>query len=194
MYAICGIRTPPTVHKKAQKNIIRYIDPYRETSLRYMGYANDLGEAFTPYLPDWGLPASYSIAATYVLFDTIDKGQKAYETAEEIDRIKDTLRASVETLTWQLLASVFCPGSIIHVIVSATATLLARCHLDDVSSLHFLPTFVGVLAIPVIIKPIDETIDKFVNDVKTTESVHFAFVSVPPILYLIATIIKKMKT
>lgn len=194
MYAICGIRTPPTVHKKAQKNIIRYIDPYRETSLRYMGYANDLGEAFTPYLPDWGLPASYSIAATYVLFDTIDKGQKAYETAEEIDRIKDTLRASVETLTWQLLASVFCPGSIIHVIVSATATLLARCHLDDVSSLHFLPTFVGVLAIPVIIKPIDETIDKFVNDVKTTESVHFAFVSVPPILYLIATVIKKMKT
>jgi len=194
MYAICGIRTPPTVHKKAQKNIIRYIDPYRETSLRYMGYANDLGEAFTPYLPDWGLPASYSIAATYVLFDTIDKGQKAYETAEEIDRIKDTLRASVETLTWQLLASVFCPGSIIHVIVSATATLLARCHLDDVSSLHFLPTFMGVLAIPVIIKPIDETIDKFVNDVKTTESVHFAFVSVPPILYLIATVIKKMKT
>lgn len=194
MYAICGIRTPPTVHKKAQKNIIRYIDPYRETSLRYMGYANDLGEAFTPYLPDWGLPASYSIAATYVLFDTIDKGQKAYETAEEIDRIKDTLRASVETLTWQLLASVFCPGSIIHVIVSATATLLARCHLDDVSSLHFLPTFMGVLAIPVIIKPIDETVDKFVNDVKTTESVHFAFVSVPPILYLIATVIKKMKT
>jgi len=194
MYAICGIRTPPTVHKKAQKNIIRYIDPYRETSLRYMGYANDLGEAFTPYLPDWGLPASYSIAATYVLFDTIDKGQKAYETAEEIDRIKDTLRASVETLTWQLLASVFCPGSIIHVIVSATATLLARCHLDDVSSLHFLPTFMGVLAIPIIIKPIDETIDKFVNDVKTTESVHFAFVSVPPILYLIATVIKKMKT
>ena len=52
----------------------------------------------------------------------------------------------------------------------------------------------GVLAIPVIIKPIDETIDKFVNDVKTTESVHFAFVSVPPILYLIATVIKKMKT
>lgn len=194
MYAICGIRTPPTVHKKAQKNIIRYIDPYRETSLRYMGYANDLGEAFTPYLPDWGLPASYSIAATYVLFDTIDKGQKAYETAEEIDRIKDTLRASVETLTWQLLASVFCPGSIIHVIVSATATLLARCHLDDVSSLHFLPTFMGVLAIPIIIKPIDETIDKFVNDVKTTESAHFAFVSVPPILYLIATVIKKMKT
>jgi len=159
-----------------------------------MGYANDLGEAFTPYLPDWGLPASYSIAATYVLFDTIDKGQKAYETAEEIDRIKDTLRASVETLTWQLLASVFCPGSIIHVIVSATATLLARCHLDDVSSLHFLPTFMGVLAIPVIIKPIDETVDKFVNDVKTTESAHFAFVSVPPILYLIATVIKKMKT
>lgn len=95
MSIICGTRTPPVVHKKTQQNLIRYVDPYRETSLRYMGYANDLGEAFTPYLPDWGLPASYSIAATYVLFDTIDKGQKAYETAEEIDRIKDTLITAV---------------------------------------------------------------------------------------------------
>lgn len=194
MYTICGIRTPPIVHKKTQKNLIRYVDPYRETSLRYMGYANDLGEAFTPYLPDWGLPASYSIAATYVVFDTIDKGQKAYETAEEIDRIKDTLRASVETLTWQLLASVFCPGSIIHVIVSATATLLAHYHLDDNNLFHLLPTLIGVLAIPIIIKPIDETVDKFVDDVKTAKDSHFAFVTVPPILYLIATLIKKMKT
>ena len=52
------------------------VDPYRETSLRYMGYANELGEAFTSYLPDWGLPASYCVAAAYVMFDTIGPPQR----------------------------------------------------------------------------------------------------------------------
>ena len=90
------------IYSTAYKNV----DPYRETSLRYMGYANELGEAFTTYLPEWGLPASYCIAASYVMFDTIDKGEKAYNSAEEEDKIVDTLRISTETLTWQMLASV----------------------------------------------------------------------------------------
>lgn len=186
------------IYATAYKNV----DPYRETSLRYMGYANELGEAFTSYLPDWGLPASYCVAASYVMFDTIDKGQKAYDAAEEEDKIIDTLRISTETLTWQMLASVFWPGSIIRVIVNMAAQVSGDEH-------HFLPTLIGLAAIPVIVKPIDTTVDKLMEtsiskvingEIKTPEDASAAFMtamgsfSVPPIMFFIAAAIKKLKT
>jgi fission process protein 1 len=186
------------IYATAYKNV----DPYRETSLRYMGYANELGEAFTSYLPEWGLPASYCVAASYVMFDTIDKGQKAYDAAEEEDKLVDTLRISTETLTWQMLASVFWPGSIIRVIVNMVAQMSGDEH-------HILPTLVGLAAIPVIVKPIDATVDKLMEtsiskvingEIKTPEDASTAFMtamgsfSLPPVMYLLAATIKKLKT
>jgi len=184
------------IYATAYKNV----DPYRETSLRYMGYANELGEAFTTYLPDWGLPASYCVAASYVMFDTIDKGQKAYDAAEEGEKFQDTLRISTETLTWQMLASVFWPGSIIRVIVNMAAQMSGDEH-------HLLPTLVGLAAIPAIVKPIDTTVDKLMEtsiskvingEIKTPEDASAAFMtamgsfSLPPVMYLLASVIKKI--
>lgn len=190
------------IYSTAYKNV----DPYRETSLRYMGYANELGEAFTTYLPEWGLPASYCIAASYVMFDTIDKGEKAYQGAEEEDKIVDTLRISTETLTWQMLASVFWPGSIIRVIVNMAASIISTNNMDDNQVMHFLPTLIGISAIPMIVKPIDSTVDKIMEgsiskvihgEIKTPEEAQAAAmttvgsISVPPIMYFVASLIKK---
>ena len=187
------------IYSTAYKNV----DPYRETSLRYMGYANELGEAFTSYLPEWGLPASYCVAASYVMFDTIDKGQKAFDAAEEEDKLTDTLRISTETLTWQMLASVFWPGSIIRVIVNLSTNIVSN---DD---LHFVPTIIGLLAIPLIVKPIDTAVDKLMEnsiskvingEIKTPEDASAAFMttigsfSVPPVMFFIAAAVKKLKT
>jgi len=192
------------IYSTAYKNV----DPYRETSLRYMGYANELGEAFTSFLPEWGLPASYCIAASYVMFDTIDKGEKAYHEAEEEDKFVDTLRISTETLTWQLLASVFWPGSIIRVIVNMSANLVSQAHMDDNQFAHFLPTLIGLSAIPLIVKPIDSTVDtlmetsisKVINgEIETPEQAQKAMmtamgsISVPPVMYLLASIIKRIE-
>jgi fission process protein 1 len=211
MFAIQPLASykPVSVHTKRNNKrfriysaVYKNVDPYRETSLRYMGYANELGEAFTSYLPEWGLPASYCVAASYVMFDTIDKGQKAFDAAEEEDKLTDTLRISTETLTWQMLASVFWPGSIIRVIVNMAAHVTGDEH-------HFLPTLVGLAAIPIIVKPIDTTVDKLMEssiskvingEIKTPEDASTAFMttvgsfSVPPILFFVAAIIKKLKT
>jgi fission process protein 1 len=142
------------------------------------------------------------------MFDTFDKGQKAYETAEEGEKFQDTLRISTETLTWQMLASVFWPGSIIRVIVSIAANIVSNKHLDDSQFFHFLPTLVGLVAIPLIVKPIDTTVDtimetsisKVINgEVKTPEDASTAFMttmgslSVPPVMYFIASVIKKLE-
>ena len=195
------VLTPTSRHTKRFRiysTVTKNVDPYRETSLRYMGYANELGEAFTSYLPEWGLPASYCVAASYVMFDTIDKGQKAFDAAEEEDKLTDTLRISTETLTWQMLASVFWPGSIIRVIVNMAAHMAG----DDQP---FLPTLVGLAAIPLIIKPIDTTVDKLMEtsiskvingEIKTPEDASAAFmtamgsVSIPPVMYLLADVVK----
>ena len=38
------------------------VDLWRDTPVRYMGYSNEVGEAFAAFLPGWGVPASYGVA------------------------------------------------------------------------------------------------------------------------------------
>jgi fission process protein 1 len=172
-----------------------------------MGYANEVGEAFTVFIPEWGVPASYCVAASYVMFDTIDKGQKAYETADEETKIQDALKVSAETMTWQMLASVFWPGSIIRVIVNMSDNMIANKLTENEQFAHVLATLFGLMAIPMIIKPIDTTVDKVMETsiskvihgkIKTPEDASAAFMtsmgsfSVPPIMYSLASYIKSV--
>ena len=48
--------------------------------LRFLGYANELGEAFRPLAPAFVRP-SYGVASIYVLADTYDKAVRADERA-----------------------------------------------------------------------------------------------------------------
>jgi hypothetical protein len=41
------------------------VDIWRDTPVRYMGYANEVGEAFAAFLPGWGVPASYGVAGAW---------------------------------------------------------------------------------------------------------------------------------
>ena len=92
-------------------------------------------EAFAAWLPPFGVPLSYAIAIGYVLVDTVDKGLKAYARAkDELEGGATPVRAdvdtgrlalllaaerTVDTVVWQLLASVFVPGYTIHTVVAA---------------------------------------------------------------------------
>jgi fission process protein 1 len=195
MNVVSRLRVPPKVYRRVLRTRRRF-DPYRETSIRYMGYANEVGEALEDYLPDWGLPASYCVAATYVIFDTLDKGQRAYDSTPRGERFEETMRASTETLVWQLLASIIWPGGVIKLAVNVIDFFIP---IDN----DFLPTFIGILLIPVIIRPIDvfvdqlmeDTISKVIRGDMTTALWNMmTSVSVPPVLYIIGSIIKKIKT
>ncbi|XP_074828864.1 mitochondrial fission process protein 1 isoform X4 [Natator depressus] len=52
-------------------------DLYRDTWVRYLGYANEIGESFRAIVPISLVWASYGVATTYVTADAIDKGKKA---------------------------------------------------------------------------------------------------------------------
>ena len=139
-------------------------DIYRDSPLRYMGYANECGEAFAAWLPPFGVPATYGVAAVYVLADTFDKAIKANKEKG----MKEGVIVGLDTVTWQMLASVFWPGGFIRVMVNATNLLVSKLPADlslDVGGLDAetiekaLPTAIGLMTIPFIVKPIDKTID-----------------------------------
>ena len=195
MNAVARLPVPPRVYRRVLRTKRRF-DPYRETSIRYMGYANEVGEALENYLPEWGLPASYCVAATYVMFDTLDKGQKAFDAAPKDERIEESLKASTETFIWQILASIFWPGGVIRLMVNVIDLLIPG---DN----EYISTALGIILIPVIVRPIDEFVDEIMEDSVSKVlrgDVTMALwnmmgsVSVPPILYIFATLIKKLKT
>ena len=139
-------------------------DIYRDSPLRYVRYANECGEAFAAWLPPFGVPATYGVAAVYVLADTFDKAIKANKEKG----MKEGVIVGLDTVTWQMLASVFWPGSFIRVMVNATNLLVSKLPADlslDVGGLDAetiekaLPTAIGLMTIPFIVKPIDKTID-----------------------------------
>jgi fission process protein 1 len=150
--------------KKNEKSETKEYDIYRDSPLRYMGYANECGEAFAAWLPPFGVPATYGVAAVYVLADTFDKAIKANKEKG----VKEGVIVGLDTVTWQMLASVFWPGSFIRVTVNATNLLVSKLPADlslDIGGLDAatiekaLPTAIGLMTIPFIVKPIDKTID-----------------------------------
>ena len=77
---------------------------------------------------------------------------------DESQKLKRGAIVSLDTFTWQMLASVFWPGSFIRCVVNATALGLAVAHVDAEWA-KAIPTAAGLAAIPFIVKPIDGTID-----------------------------------
>ncbi|KAJ8578869.1 hypothetical protein ON010_g331 [Phytophthora cinnamomi] len=96
-------------------------DIWRESLVRYLGYANELGESFRPIVPRLVVP-SYLFAFGYVLGDTVDKASKAHKKAlaEGISTLKRNavvVDATIDTLAWQTMASVVIPGFTINRVV-----------------------------------------------------------------------------
>ncbi|KAK9796970.1 hypothetical protein WJX73_002036 [Symbiochloris irregularis] len=171
-------------------------DPLRDGPLRYLGYANECGEAFAAWLPIWGVPFSYAVAVSYVLVDTYDKGHLAFLQAgiELSDSVKEvdvprltrllSFERALDTVVWQLLASVICPGYTIHTVVAIVHYALGLLEGNDAVKQSLLqaaavvhqdpslvqtlldksiPTGCGLAAIPFIVHPIDNAIHALMN-------------------------------
>jgi fission process protein 1 len=136
-------------------------DIFRESMLRYMGYANEVGEALRPVAPAIYYP-SYFVAFGYVLGDTLDKSTRASKQCDEQYKIENARslhigEAAVDTLVWQTLASVFLPGYTINRFVGATEIALKNAKVTGVVG-KWTPTMVGFATIPLIIHPIDNLV------------------------------------
>ncbi|XP_015672931.1 mitochondrial fission process protein 1 [Protobothrops mucrosquamatus] len=136
-------------------------DLYRDTWVRYLGYANEVGESFRALVPVSVVWASYGVATAYVTADAVDKGKKAAAAAtpQEEGRTTQAAVAVVDTFIWQALASVAIPGFTINRICAGSLYLMGRLTHWPLPARKWTTTAIGLTAIPFIIKPIDRSVD-----------------------------------
>lgn len=151
------------------------VDIWRDTPLRYLGYANEIGEGFRPIVPQLVIP-SYAVAVAYVLADTGTKYSTADERRKRAEEesgngpaaaAPSPAAVAIDTVTWQMLASVAIPGLMINRTVwfakqgvdlapRLPKALPLRALLCNPTVKRWLPTAVGLAVIPLIVEPIDK--------------------------------------
>ncbi|XP_075289633.1 mitochondrial fission process protein 1 [Opisthocomus hoazin] len=135
-------------------------DLYRDTWVRYLGYANEVGESFRALVPVRVVWASYGVATAYVTADAIDKGRRAAAVhAQEPGRASRVGVAVADTFVWQGLASVAVPGITINRLCAASLALLGALTRWPLPWRRWATTALGLAAIPLIVTPIDRTVD-----------------------------------
>jgi fission process protein 1 len=161
---------------------------FRDSALRYAGYANEVGESFRYQIPRLVVP-TYAIAFTYVCADAVSTGYETWQgkiesesestqgkdassitnanaNANSHTRWHDTLYATADTLLWQSLASVAVPGATINLIVKASRYAVRRSPLAllPAAVAKWLPTVTGLGSIPLIVQPIDHITHYFLDN------------------------------
>ena len=157
---------------------------FRDSTLRYCGYANEVGESVRLQYPKFVIP-SYLIAFGYCLADSALATYSVMSEDDDTIAAKETKRpknvraaiAGFDTLLWQGLASVAIPGGVINLIVRSSRMALTRTVGLPTFAIKWFPTALGLCSIPVIIHPIDDAVDfildnstrKWLNDVRETK-------------------------
>jgi Mitochondrial carrier protein/Mitochondrial 18 KDa protein (MTP18) len=154
------------VHHDRQKHHTRtQIEDYnifRDSPLRYMGYANEVGESFRYQFPRFVVP-SYILSFGYCFADAVTSGRKAYSASSQ--STSSALLAATDTLLWQSLASVMIPGATINSIVKVSRFAVQSIPKPLPAPLAtWIPTAVGLGSIPLIVHPIDQGVDWFMEN------------------------------
>eukprot|EP00183_Erythrolobus_madagascarensis_P002628 CAMPEP_0185849214 /NCGR_PEP_ID=MMETSP1354-20130828/3786_1 /TAXON_ID=708628 /ORGANISM="Erythrolobus madagascarensis, Strain CCMP3276" /LENGTH=246 /DNA_ID=CAMNT_0028549697 /DNA_START=32 /DNA_END=772 /DNA_ORIENTATION=+ len=147
------------------------VDWFRDTPLRYLGYANECGESFRFFIGAHGVWLTYGIASLYVASDSVYQAVRAGRAGTAEDQIEQRIKSAklflvaVDSLLWQSFASVIIPGYIINRIVFASNYAmdhLSHGHLGPAVE-HWFPTVAGLVMIPAIVRPIDDFVHRVMD-------------------------------
>ncbi|RUS77871.1 hypothetical protein EGW08_014384 [Elysia chlorotica] len=152
--------TKITEDKKAKE-----YDVFKDSLFRYLGYANEVGEAFRVLVPVSVVKLSYVVASGYVVADSFDKGFKVWKkpAAAGGERYKKVAVAATDTLIWQGLASVAIPGFTINRICWLSRLALGRAPGVPPALQKWGVVAAGLGSIPFIVSPIDRGVDFFMD-------------------------------
>lgn len=152
---------PSTETLQISKTIEKEVDIYRDTPVRFLGYSNEVGEAFRALVHVNWVRASYGLASAYVLADTNDKASKMGRSLSDSDpsRTKKMAIAAFDTLVWQALASVMIPGFAINRLCAGSLYVMARMAPGVAETTRkWATTALGLGVIPFIVHPIDAAV------------------------------------
>jgi fission process protein 1 len=136
------------------------VDLYRDTAVRYFGYANEVGEAFRPLVPAPMVTFSYLVAFAYIAADSYSQGAKVVDPSSGGGWKKPSVLASIDSLLFQFMASVIFPSFTINRWVTFLGTALSELPQEQFANvptevLQYLPTATGLFLIPLICGPLD---------------------------------------
>ncbi|GIX86705.1 mitochondrial fission process protein 1 [Caerostris darwini] len=142
------------------------VDIYRDTPVRLLGYANEVGESFRALVHVNAVRASYVVAFSYVLADTADKVKKRDKLLDKEDTARNAklITSAFDTLVWQTLASVAIPGFTINRLCAASLYLLKKHSKLPSTTRKWTTVAIGLGSIPFIVKPIDHLVDTLMNN------------------------------
>eukprot|EP00545_Synedropsis_sp_CCMP1620_P010317 CAMPEP_0119005980 /NCGR_PEP_ID=MMETSP1176-20130426/2044_1 /TAXON_ID=265551 /ORGANISM="Synedropsis recta cf, Strain CCMP1620" /LENGTH=180 /DNA_ID=CAMNT_0006957851 /DNA_START=23 /DNA_END=565 /DNA_ORIENTATION=+ len=156
----------PSSESSAATNKQEY-NVFRDSPVRFLGYANEVGESFRYQFPRFVTP-TYIVAFGYCLMDATSNGYSAWNsfdpTKTERSRPVQTALATGDTLLWQILASVCIPGVTINMIVKASRFAVSRTTVLPTVAAAWLPTGMGLASVPLIIQPIDHAVDYMLDN------------------------------
>jgi fission process protein 1 len=140
-----------------------HYDVFKDSKLRYVGYSNEIGEAFRPIVPISVVRFSYLLEMVYFISDTLHKGVHAYTHGEGGSKTMHALRASSYTMLWQFLASVAVPAFAINRCVKFSGYILRNSKMVSVKKVA--PTLIGLWLIPLLPYVLDPFVDGVMNKV-----------------------------
>lgn len=141
---------------------------WRDTPLRYVGYADELGEAMAPYIGHQAVTGSYLLSGLYALGDVITSSHRVYHKHRDLSRqhrIRKTVTEALDSTLFHLAATVFIPALMIKYLRQGITRGMGHALVPPAIGRFRTPiaTLAGVLAIPLISKPVDQAIDKVLD-------------------------------
>lgn len=132
---------------KTKKEAKEY-DIYKDSYLRYLGYSNEIGEAFRKVTSRGFVAFTYLLEFGYFAGDTFHKGHKAYHDCKDHEnQIYHVIKHSGYTILWQFFATCLIPPLAIHLVVGRTHNYLTRRNFSA-NSIRYIPLSLGLIMIP----------------------------------------------
>ena len=160
------VANPETVTEENVTDAKSDYNLFRNSPLRYLGYANEVGESFRYQLPRLVTP-SYVVAFSYCFLDAATCGYSTWTNFNVIEssrsREAQTAISTFDTLLWQTLASVMIPGYSINLLVKVSRFAIPHASTTPTFVSVWGPTCIGLASIPVIVKPIDHAVDTLMD-------------------------------
>jgi hypothetical protein len=76
--------TPPWLNMSDHQPVKVRADPFKDSLWRFLGYANEVGEALRPLVPSAFVWSTYAIAIGYAAGDTYHKTNQVYEVRNDM--------------------------------------------------------------------------------------------------------------
>lgn len=126
----------------------REYDVFKDSWVRYLGYSNEIGEAFRKVTPRNFVIFTYVVEVGYFIADTFHKGHKAYNDPNQQDnKHYHVIKSSGYTILWQFFATCVIPPLCINLVVGRTHNFLTRRNYG-INIIKFAPLTVGLIMIP----------------------------------------------